>query len=130
MQQFSSHIMLRYRWRDPRLAYSATAPSMSKVIGEKVIRERIWVPHVYLVNEHESRVMGADKEDVIVTVKPSGTVLFSTRIKVTMMCIMNLQKFPFDQQTCPMVFESCEYGQGRGSDKAITPSTCLEPWRQ
>ncbi|XP_026274381.1 pH-sensitive chloride channel 2 isoform X1 [Frankliniella occidentalis] len=107
--QFTAHLMLRYRWRDPRLSYSATAPTMSRVIGEKVIRERIWVPHVYLVNEHDSRVMGADKEDVIVTVKPSGTVLFSIRIKVTMMCIMNLQKFPFDQQTCPMVFESWMY---------------------
>ncbi|KAJ1529931.1 hypothetical protein ONE63_006659 [Megalurothrips usitatus] len=107
--QFSAHLMIRYRWKDPRLAYSVTAPTISKVIGEKVIRERIWVPHVYLVNEHESKVMGADKEDVIVTVKPSGTVLFSIRIKVTMMCIMNLQKFPFDQQTCPMIFESWMY---------------------
>ncbi|KAK3915325.1 pH-sensitive chloride channel 2 [Frankliniella fusca] len=107
--QFSAHLMLRYRWKDPRLEYKHTAPTTHRVIGEKVIRERIWVPHVYLVNEHDSRVMGADKEDVIVTVKPSGTVLFSIRIKVTMMCIMNLQKFPFDQQTCPMVFESWMY---------------------
>lgn len=107
--RFSAHLMLRYRWTDPRLAFAETSPAMTKVIGETVIRERIWVPHVYLVNEHESQVMGAGKEDVIVTIKPSGTVLFSTRIKVTMMCIMDLQKFPFDQQNCPMVFESWMY---------------------
>ncbi|XP_034250681.1 glycine receptor subunit alpha-4-like isoform X2 [Thrips palmi] len=107
--RFSAHIMLRYRWTDPRLAFSETSPALTKVIGETMIRDRIWVPHVYLVNEHESRVMGAGKEDVIVTIKPSGTVLFSTRIKVTMLCIMDLQKFPFDQQSCPMVFESWMY---------------------
>lgn len=112
-QRFSAHLMLRYRWKDPRLAFSATAPAMTKVIGETLLRERIWVPHVYLVNEHESRVMGTGREDVIVTIRPSGTVLFSTRIKVTMLCIMDLQKFPFDKQTCPMVFESCESSSKR-----------------
>lgn len=30
-------------------------------------------------------------------------------MKVTLFCLMNLQKFPFDMQECPLVLESCKY---------------------
>ena len=35
--------------------------------------------------------------------------LFFFRMKATLYCLMNLQKFPFDQQQCPLVLESCEF---------------------
>jgi len=39
----------------------------------------------------------------------STDILFACfRMKVTLFCLMNLQKFPFDQQQCPMVLESCK----------------------
>ena len=44
-----------------------------------ICRERLWTPHIYMVNERESVVMGADKKDILVTVEPDGTVVFSTR---------------------------------------------------
>ncbi|GFG35414.1 hypothetical protein Cfor_10139 [Coptotermes formosanus] len=50
--------------------------------------------------------MGADKKDILLTVEPDGTVVLSSRMKVTLFCLMNLQKFPFDQQQCPLVLES------------------------
>jgi hypothetical protein len=34
---------------------------------------------VYLVNEQESVVMGADRKDVLLTVEPDGTVVLSAR---------------------------------------------------
>jgi hypothetical protein len=34
---------------------------------------------VYLVNEQESVVMGADKKDILLTVEPDGTVVLSSR---------------------------------------------------
>jgi len=50
-----------------------------------VFRDRLWTPHVYLVNEQESVVMGADKKDVMLTVEPDGTVVLSAR-SVTLSC--------------------------------------------
>jgi hypothetical protein len=45
----------------------------------RLYREEIWTPHVYLVNEQESEVMGVDREDVMMTLDRDGTVTLSTR---------------------------------------------------
>ncbi|VVC43650.1 Hypothetical protein CINCED_3A020704 [Cinara cedri] len=67
------------------------------------------MPHVYIVNEHDSNIMGSGRQDILVTVQPDGTVLYSARLKVSLLCMMNLQKFPFDEQTCPLILESWTY---------------------
>ncbi|KAE9545117.1 hypothetical protein AGLY_000660 [Aphis glycines] len=102
---FTAHLLIRYRWRDDRLVHSS---SKSSIQGENKLKERVWTPHVYIVNEHDSNIMGSGRQDILVTVQPDGTVLYSARsLKVSLLCMMNLQKFPFDQQTCPLILESC-----------------------
>ncbi|XP_050538955.1 pH-sensitive chloride channel 2-like isoform X2 [Daktulosphaira vitifoliae] len=104
--QFTTHILIRYRWYDSRLVYSS---STFPIQGENKLKERVWTPHVYIVNEHDSNIMGSGRQDILVTVQPDGTVLYSTRLKVSLLCMMNLQKFPFDEQTCPLILESWSY---------------------
>ena len=70
---------MRLRWKDPRLAYGQMAPKVDRIVGEAMLKNKIWVPHVYLVNENESKMMGADQQDVLVTVRPDGTIYFSRR---------------------------------------------------
>ncbi|XP_025423922.1 gamma-aminobutyric acid receptor subunit pi-like isoform X2 [Sipha flava] len=103
---FTAHILIRYRWRDDRLVHSS---SKSSIQGENKLKERVWIPHVYIVNEHDSNIMGSGRQDILVTVQPDGTVLYSARLKVSLLCMMNLQKFPFDEQTCPLILESWTY---------------------
>ncbi|KAI5706031.1 hypothetical protein M8J75_004220 [Diaphorina citri] len=102
---FTAHILMRYRWVDPRLAHNAK----ENYLGEINLRDRVWTPHLYLVNEHDSRIMGSGRQDILISVQPDGTVLYSTRLKVTLLCLMNLKKFPFDEQECPLVLESWTY---------------------
>ncbi|XP_054257122.1 pH-sensitive chloride channel 2 [Macrosteles quadrilineatus] len=102
--QFTTHILIRYRWRDPRLERNS-----SLITGDNMLMDRIWTPHLYLVNEHESKIMGSGRQDVLISIQPDGTILHSTRMKVTLLCLMNLQKFPFDNQVCPLVLESWTY---------------------
>ncbi|XP_050432889.1 pH-sensitive chloride channel 2-like isoform X2 [Adelges cooleyi] len=103
---FTAHVLIRYRWRDSRLVHSS---SKSAIQGENKLKERVWTPHVYIVNEHDSNIMGSGRQDILVTVQPDGTVLYSARLKVSLLCMMNLQKFPFDEQTCPLILESWSY---------------------
>jgi hypothetical protein len=59
-----------------------TVPLAVSTNGVSVLcwcRDRVWTPHVYLVNEQESVVMGADRKDVLMTVEPDGMVVLSAR---------------------------------------------------
>ncbi|XKL60246.1 hypothetical protein PGB90_001262 [Kerria lacca] len=103
--QYTTHILIRYRWLDERLARNVTY----NIQGETLVKDKLWTPHLYIVNEHESRIMGSSSQDILVTVMPDGTVLYSTRLKVTLLCLMNLRKFPFDEQECPLILESWTY---------------------
>lgn len=67
---------MRYRWVDYRLARNVTY----SIQGENLVREKLWTPHLYIVNEYESRIMGSGNQDILVTVMPDGTVLYSTRL--------------------------------------------------
>ncbi|KAJ8874280.1 hypothetical protein PR048_025125 [Dryococelus australis] len=165
--QFTLHILTRFRWRDPRLDYSTVSPHTRQVVSEGFIKDYIWNPHVYLVNEHESTIMGNNHKDLLVTVDPDGMVSMSSRqvvlsirkplqyatkphngkqeipektsrpttssdtiptyessewpgrglnldrnggrMKMKLSCLMDLQKFPFDEQKCPLVLESWTY---------------------
>lgn len=60
-------------------------------------------------NEQSSSLMGTDSKDVLISIAPDGEVLFSRRMQAVLYCWMNLQKFPFDDQTCSMNLESCKF---------------------
>ncbi|KAF6216470.1 hypothetical protein GE061_000812 [Apolygus lucorum] len=102
--KFTAQILIKYRWKDERLQH--TGPPMN---GEESLRDKLWTPHLYLVNEHSSKIMGSGKEDILVSISPDGTVLYSSRLRVTLVCLMDLAKFPFDNQFCPLELESWNY---------------------
>ncbi|CAH2236783.1 jg8543 [Pararge aegeria aegeria] len=106
---FKLHFLLQLRWTDPRLAYALYSPERTKIIGESDLRQRIWVPHLYMSNEQSSSLMGTDSKDVLISIAPDGEVLFSRRMQAVLYCWMNLQKFPFDEQKCSMNLESWKY---------------------
>lgn len=101
--------MLQLRYVDPRLVFSSVAPNRQEpIMGENSLRDSLWTPHIFLANERASSILGTSEKDVLVSVSPDGTVIISTRIQATLNCWMNLQKFPFDEQRCHTIFESCE----------------------
>ncbi|KAH9633402.1 hypothetical protein HF086_004116 [Spodoptera exigua] len=69
---FKLHFLLQLRWTDPRLAYRLFSPERLKIIGESDLRERIWVPHLYMSNEQSSSLMGTDSKDVLISISPTG----------------------------------------------------------
>lgn len=97
------------RYVDPRLVFRKVAPRRREpIMGQSALRDSLWVPHIFLANERASSVLGTSEKDVLTSVSPDGTVIVSTRIQATLHCWMNLQKFPFDEQKCRTVFESCK----------------------
>lgn len=101
-------MLLQYRYRDPRLEYKITSPNRSRIVGEDLLRSKIWVPHVLLEHERDSAIMGHDARDIYMSIDPNGEVTYSRRIKATLYCWMDLQKFPFDVQDCEIGLLSCK----------------------
>ncbi|XP_023293052.2 pH-sensitive chloride channel 2-like [Lucilia cuprina] len=108
--QFQMHGLIQMRFKDPRLAFSKYAPSRTQsILGESSLRGLIWVPHIFLANEHDSSVLGTNEKDILTAISPDGTVIISARVQATLYCWMKLQKFPFDEQLCPTILESWMY---------------------
>lgn len=107
-QQFKLHALLQLRYVDPRLVFRKVSPRRNApIIGQSALRDSLWTPHIFFANERASSVLGTPEKDVLTSVSPDGTVIISTRIQATLHCWMNLQKYPFDEQKCNTVFESC-----------------------
>lgn len=97
------------RYVDPRLVFQEVAPRRrDPIVGQSALRDSLWTPHIFLANERTSAVLGTPEKDVLTSISPDGTVIISTRIQATLHCWMNLQKFPFDEQKCKTVLESCK----------------------
>lgn len=68
-----------FRWQDRRLALPSARGANGRLSGALsgqglLLRDKIWVPHVYLSNERESVVMGAERKDVRIILHPDGRV--------------------------------------------------------
>ena len=79
IQLYDLHVLLQLQYHDSRLAYYSIAPNMHEISGGEDLQQMIWTPHVYLVNNQRSQVMGALRKDVMVTVYPDGKVIFAQR---------------------------------------------------
>nr|CAH7728395.1 unnamed protein product [Callosobruchus chinensis] len=107
--QLKAHILIQLLYIDERLNYSTISPKRGNILGEEILRNKIWVPHVVIQNERDTVLMGMNKKDVFVEISPSGEVTYSYRITTTFYCWMNLQKFPFDHQICEIRWVSWAY---------------------
>jgi hypothetical protein len=83
-----------YRWRDPRLAYPRRTKDgayIGPVSGQGLLlKDKIWIPHVYLSNERDSVVMGPEKRDIRITLHPDGTIQQAQRYIMQINNIINI----------------------------------------
>ena len=68
---------MRHSWFDPRLVYPS---SKAKILyGESWYRDKIWYPNIYVVNEKDGRFLTVTRENVYVSIMPSGLVQYNYR---------------------------------------------------
>ena len=106
------HMLVQYRYTDYRLNYQKISPNRFMMVGEDLLRGKIWIPHLVLSNEKDTSIMGLEGKDVYVSISPDGEVTFSYRMTATIYCWMDLKKFPFDEQICNVHLKSCKLCAG------------------
>ncbi|XP_067348409.1 gamma-aminobutyric acid receptor subunit beta-2 isoform X2 [Channa argus] len=93
-------------WRDKRLSYSEIPLNLTL---DNRVADQLWVPDTYFLNDKKSFVHGVTVKNRMIRLHPDGTVLYGLRITTTAACMMDLRRYPLDEQNCTLEIESCAY---------------------
>ncbi|XP_031147446.1 gamma-aminobutyric acid receptor subunit beta-3-like isoform X2 [Sander lucioperca] len=116
-------------WRDKRLAYIGIPLNLTL---DNRVADQLWVPDTYFLNDKKSFVHGVTVKNRMIRLHPDGTVLYGLRITTTAACMMDLRRYPLDEQNCTLEIESYGYTTDdiefywKGGDTAVTGVTRIE----
>ncbi|XP_030647914.1 gamma-aminobutyric acid receptor subunit beta-3 isoform X4 [Chanos chanos] len=116
-------------WRDKRLAYSGIPLNLTL---DNRVADQLWVPDTYFLNDKKSFVHGVTVKNRMIRLHPDGTVLYGLRITTTAACMMDLRRYPLDEQNCTLEIESYGYTTDdiefywKGGNNAVTGVARIE----
>ncbi|XP_006795758.2 gamma-aminobutyric acid receptor subunit beta-3-like isoform X1 [Neolamprologus brichardi] len=116
-------------WRDKRLAYVGIPLNLTL---DNRVADQLWVPDTYFLNDKKSFVHGVTVKNRMIRLHPDGTVLYGLRITTTAACMMDLRRYPLDEQNCTLEIESYGYTTDdiefywKGGETAVTGVTRIE----
>lgn len=108
-QIIKTHFWVRLDWNNPYMTWKPSDYGGAKEI--MIPPEMIWVPDVILYNNADDRLSlkATSGFTTYVKVRHDGNQTWRAHIIYKSMCNINVKYFPFDDQTCRMVFASWSY---------------------
>ncbi|XP_068759258.1 gamma-aminobutyric acid receptor subunit alpha-6-like isoform X1 [Montipora capricornis] len=104
--EFKVYSYFRQYWKDLRLAGKLNRTITLK--GSEI--DSIWAPDPFCYNARESNMMTPNEEiHNFVQIQPDGDIAMSKGVTLLASCVMNLQHFPLDAQTCHLKIGSYAY---------------------
>uniref|UniRef100_A0A3P9PUS6 Gamma-aminobutyric acid type A receptor subunit beta3 n=1 Tax=Poecilia reticulata TaxID=8081 RepID=A0A3P9PUS6_POERE len=128
-QDYTLTMYFQQYWRDKRLAYVGIPLNLTL---DNRVADQLWVPDTYFLNDKKSFVHGVTVKNRMIRLHPDGTVLYGLRITTTAACMMDLRRYPLDEQNCTLEIESYGYTTDdiefywKGGDTAVTGVTRIE----
>ncbi|XP_078579523.1 neuronal acetylcholine receptor subunit alpha-10-like [Branchiostoma floridae x Branchiostoma japonicum] len=105
-QTMTTNLWIRRRWRDEFLTWNISKYNNIKTVNFK--SELIWRPDIVLYNRvHEEG--WSETPDTNVRVSSTGDVIWGAPATIISSCVMDIARFPYDIQRCPMKFGSWTY---------------------
>lgn len=103
-------MFFQQQWNDPRLSFEHLVRNKECPLTlDSRIAEQIWLPDTHFINDRRSFYHDVTTRNRLVRLWPNGTVLYSTRITLELACMMNLIRYPLDEQNCTLVIRSFGY---------------------
>lgn len=96
---------LRRSWMDERLAFPTFLKSEVLELDTHLV-DKLWVPDIFFRNEKSASVHNVTVPNRLLHLHRNGTVLYSSRLSMTLSCPMDLNLFPMDTQVCPIIIQS------------------------
>lgn len=134
---YQGYIQVRYRWRDPALAFADTLLQqdfesfMDQEALDKLVS--IWNPRIVVSN----LVPGGSTVTTGLIIRSDGTVELLQRIRGAFETRLKLDAFPFDRQNLPVVILSSRYAShevilvqdDEALESGFAPGLKLPGWR-
>ena len=92
-QTMTSSVSISLRWHDKALSWNTSDYDGIEMVEMPV--DSVWTPHVYISNS-------LDKKKLLVVISHDGVVATFLDREVETMCNLNLEKYPYDTQNCPI----------------------------
>ncbi|XP_075964669.1 gamma-aminobutyric acid receptor subunit beta-1 isoform X3 [Anarhichas minor] len=106
MEDYTITMYFQQSWRDKRLSYTGIPLNLTL---DNRVADQLWVPDTYFINDKKSFVHGVTVKNRMIRLHPDGTVLYGLRITTTAACMMDLRRYPLDEQNCTLEIESYGY---------------------
>lgn len=102
-QMLTSSVSMRYYWRDTAYAWNPQKHNGTYQIS--LPKELVWIPDIVLYNNIDRQVKDMTK-NLLLTVRYTGDIVYRFPAVYRSTCPLKVSKYPFDEQTCEMVFGS------------------------
>ncbi|KAM9391633.1 5-hydroxytryptamine receptor 3A [Pholidichthys leucotaenia] len=116
-QTVTVHIRITQSWKNEYLTW--TPSEFCRVDSLTLPKPMLWTPDVNI--EEDVSDTSSVIEGPYVTVQSNGVVVSIRRQRLSFTCRFNLTMFPFDEQTCEVIFSSMSY-----DDDSMTLGTLFD----
>ena len=104
-QALTTNVWSRYTWNDVLLRWDPE--DYGGVDHVRVPADKIWTPDIVLYNYADTRLI--EKREAMIIVDYNGNTLWIPPSILISTCMIDILKFPYDEQTCNLKFGSWTY---------------------
>lgn len=107
----SYNLWLRYYWNDYQLRWDQSVYNVSQITfnSDPEYETSIWTPDIILYND--ANIDSNNLKYTRVMVESNGDVFWSRPGSINSICDFDLEKYPYDRQTCLLKFGSWTYSE-------------------
>lgn len=121
---FEIDILFSQLWHDSALSFVNYTACKRNITMESRYINSIWTPNTCLINSKRTMIHSSPTANIMFILYENGTVWINYRMSVKAPCDLDLRTFPFDTQSCVLIFESYSHNSEevtlKWMDEAVT----------
>ncbi|XP_043913549.1 gamma-aminobutyric acid receptor subunit gamma-4-like [Protopterus annectens] len=104
--EYTIDIFFAQTWYDRRLKFNGSLETLT--LNSNMVNH-IWIPDTFFRNSKRADSHWITTPNQLLRISNDGKVLYTLRLTIEAECQLQLQNFPMDTHSCPLVFSSYGY---------------------
>ncbi|XP_023325803.1 glycine receptor subunit alpha-3 isoform X2 [Eurytemora carolleeae] len=101
---YTTDLYLKQKWQDSRLSSDSLQEPLD--LADPNLVKAIWKPEIFFPNAKEGDFQFVTMPNLLIRIHPDGQILYILRLRLKFSCMMELSRYPLDEQTCGMMISS------------------------